>query len=169
MSVSCDERVGLVRTGGRPQKFWYTQSRRGNELLFLILVPYHHHLAASHGTWILTIARESVGGLGLCVSTAGYTSLSRTRTMTWSLSALLCLVVAAVPLVLAGAEQVHLSTGRSVVAGTNDISLASITDVDSFVALTHPSFPAHQVRVKKTEFCDPTVKYVLEQVVVCVH
>lgn len=29
-----------------------------------------------------------------------------------------------------------------------------------YTALTHPRFPAHQVRVKKTDFCDPTVKYV---------
>ena len=33
-------------------------------------------------------------------------------------------------------------------------SLAS----DEFTALTHPRFPNHGVRVKKTSFCDPTVK-----------
>lgn len=27
-----------------------------------------------------------------------------------------------------------------------------------FTTLAHPRFPAHQVRIKKTEFCDPTVK-----------
>ena len=39
-------------------------------------------------------------------------------------------------------------------------ALASVTSQDEFVALTHPRFPAHQVRVKKTPFCDPTVKCV---------
>ena len=36
--------------------------------------------------------------------------------------------------------------------------LASVTSQDAFVALAHPRFPAHQVRVKKSDFCDPTVK-----------
>ena len=39
-------------------------------------------------------------------------------------------------------------------------SLASVTSHDEYLALAHPRFPAHQVRVKKTEFCDPTVKLV---------
>ena len=30
---------------------------------------------------------------------------------------------------------------------------------DSYTALVHPRFPGHRVRVKKTEFCDNTVKY----------
>ncbi|KIJ27001.1 hypothetical protein M422DRAFT_191548, partial [Sphaerobolus stellatus SS14] len=29
---------------------------------------------------------------------------------------------------------------------------------ETFTALKHPSFPAHQVRIKRTDFCDPTVK-----------
>lgn len=33
---------------------------------------------------------------------------------------------------------------------------ASLSPV--FTTLAHPRFPAHQVRIKKTEFCDPTVK-----------
>ncbi|KAF8632022.1 hypothetical protein AX17_004965 [Amanita inopinata Kibby_2008] len=33
--------------------------------------------------------------------------------------------------------------------------LSSLTD--TYVTLSHPSFPYHHVRVKKTEFCDPTV------------
>ncbi|KAM5532725.1 hypothetical protein V8D89_013617 [Ganoderma adspersum] len=36
-------------------------------------------------------------------------------------------------------------------------SLASITSENRYLALEHPRFPAHQVRVKKSTFCDPTV------------
>ncbi|THH33777.1 hypothetical protein EUX98_g464 [Antrodiella citrinella] len=38
-----------------------------------------------------------------------------------------------------------------------DASLASITSEQQYTALTHPRFPHHQVRVKKSSFCDPTV------------
>ncbi|KAI0786433.1 Alpha/Beta hydrolase protein [Abortiporus biennis] len=37
------------------------------------------------------------------------------------------------------------------------IHLSSITSEDVYTALRHPQFPYHQVRVKKTSFCDPTV------------
>ncbi|KAL6306731.1 Alpha/Beta hydrolase protein [Sparassis latifolia] len=37
------------------------------------------------------------------------------------------------------------------------LDLSSIASEDQYTALTHPRFPAHQVRVKKTNFCDPTV------------
>lgn len=37
-------------------------------------------------------------------------------------------------------------------------SLASITSENEYLAMGHPRFPAHQVRVKKSAFCDPTVK-----------
>lgn len=40
------------------------------------------------------------------------------------------------------------------------LHLSSITGDDTFTALRHPRFPAHQVRVKKSNFCDPTVKLV---------
>lgn len=36
-------------------------------------------------------------------------------------------------------------------------SLASITSVDSFTTLSHARFPHHAVRIKKSDFCDPTV------------
>ena len=77
--------------------------------------------------------------------------------MTWFLSALLYFAVALGPLVQTGAQQTHLS-GQRVVAGTSEVDLASITDVESYATLMHPRFPSHQVRVKKTDFCDPTVK-----------
>ncbi|KAI0366349.1 peptidase S10 serine carboxypeptidase [Pilatotrama ljubarskyi] len=35
--------------------------------------------------------------------------------------------------------------------------LSSITSRDEYTALVHPRLPAHRVRVKKTDFCDPTV------------
>lgn len=36
--------------------------------------------------------------------------------------------------------------------------LSSLSSTD-YTALHHPRFPSHQVRIKKTDFCDPTVKY----------
>jgi carboxypeptidase C (cathepsin A) len=35
--------------------------------------------------------------------------------------------------------------------------LSELGSTDDFTALIHPKFPYHQVRIKKTEFCDPTV------------
>ncbi|KAH7930055.1 peptidase S10, serine carboxypeptidase [Leucogyrophana mollusca] len=37
------------------------------------------------------------------------------------------------------------------------VSLASITSEETFTALSHPRFPNHSVRIKKSTFCDPTV------------
>ncbi|CDO74121.1 hypothetical protein BN946_scf185043.g171 [Trametes cinnabarina] len=37
--------------------------------------------------------------------------------------------------------------------------LSSITSRDKFTSLAHPRFPGHRVRVKKSDFCDPTVKF----------
>lgn len=42
----------------------------------------------------------------------------------------------------------------------NTLTLASIKSTDEFTTLIHPDIPGHRVRVKKTNFCDPTVKYV---------
>lgn len=36
-------------------------------------------------------------------------------------------------------------------------SLASLKSVDSFATLSHARFPHHHVRIKKSNFCDPTV------------
>jgi hypothetical protein len=41
----------------------------------------------------------------------------------------------------------------------SDLHLSSITNAHGYVALTHAKYPNHRVRVKKTDFCDPTVKY----------
>ncbi|KAL5531735.1 hypothetical protein ACEPAG_4612 [Sanghuangporus baumii] len=35
--------------------------------------------------------------------------------------------------------------------------LSSVQSTDVFTTLVHPDFPGHQVRIKKTDFCDPTV------------
>ncbi|KAI0751275.1 peptidase S10 serine carboxypeptidase [Daedaleopsis nitida] len=43
------------------------------------------------------------------------------------------------------------------VANVSTRSLASVASQDEFLALSHPRFPVHQVRIKKSEFCDPTV------------
>ena len=44
--------------------------------------------------------------------------------------------------------------------------LSELASTDEFTALVHPKFPYHQVRIKKTKFCDPTVKsasYLMER------
>ena len=38
------------------------------------------------------------------------------------------------------------------------MQLSSVVDEAAFTTLIHPNFPTYQVRVKKTAFCDPTVK-----------
>ena len=38
--------------------------------------------------------------------------------------------------------------------------LSELGSTEEFTTLVHPKFPYHQVRVKKTDFCDPTVKFV---------
>lgn len=35
---------------------------------------------------------------------------------------------------------------------------SAITNTEEFATFGHPKFPGHKVRVKKTNFCDPTVK-----------
>ena len=40
------------------------------------------------------------------------------------------------------------------------LHLSELGSTDEFTSLVHPKFPHHQVRVKKTKFCDPTVKFV---------
>lgn len=42
-------------------------------------------------------------------------------------------------------------------APKSTINLSSIGDSE-YNALTHPGFPNHRVRIKKSNFCDPTVK-----------
>ena len=83
------------------------------------------------------------------------------------------LLVGAALVTLAAAQQAafNLATGPTRGASTRGSSgfpaanltvsprpLASVASRDEFVALAHPRFPAHQVRVKKSDFCDPTVK-----------
>ena len=40
------------------------------------------------------------------------------------------------------------------------LALSSIQSTEQFTTLSHPDLPGHRVRIKKTEFCDLTVKYV---------
>lgn len=46
-------------------------------------------------------------------------------------------------------------------ASTNYVEtmhLSSISSTEKYTVLKHPKHPGHSVRVKKTDFCDPTVK-----------
>lgn len=43
---------------------------------------------------------------------------------------------------------------------TMPMNLAAIASEESFTALSHPRFPQHAVRIKKSTFCDPTVSSV---------
>jgi hypothetical protein len=43
-------------------------------------------------------------------------------------------------------------------APAGPLTLASLHNVDGFTTLAHDRHPGHRVRVKKTDFCDPTVK-----------
>lgn len=43
---------------------------------------------------------------------------------------------------------------------TSTLHLSSVSSVEQFTTLSHPLYPNHRVRVKKSNFCDPTVKYV---------
>ena len=36
--------------------------------------------------------------------------------------------------------------------------LSAVQATETFTTLVHPNFSGHQVRIKKTDFCDPTVK-----------
>jgi hypothetical protein len=48
----------------------------------------------------------------------------------------------------------HNGTAASI---NGRMNLASVPE-ENFVTLGHGHFPSHQVRVKKSNFCDPTVK-----------
>jgi hypothetical protein len=41
------------------------------------------------------------------------------------------------------------------------LSLSSITSINDYIPLSHPDFPGYGIRMKKTEFCDSTVKSVV--------
>ncbi|KAF9246868.1 peptidase S10 serine carboxypeptidase [Melanogaster broomeanus] len=71
------------------------------------------------------------------------------------------------PLVLLGTA-VQAVTQRPLATGNTDASLSSekllqitnlssIQSEESFTALSHPRFPNHAIRIKKSTFCDPTV------------
>ncbi|KAL5531734.1 hypothetical protein ACEPAG_4611 [Sanghuangporus baumii] len=55
---------------------------------------------------------------------------------------------------------IHSSNMRPDVASPFNFTtmhLSSVQSTESFTILMHPSFPNHQVRIKKSDFCDPTV------------
>lgn len=53
------------------------------------------------------------------------------------------------------AAQLQFDTQNAFIA---PLHLSSITSKDAFTTLNHPRFPNHSVRVKKSDFCDSTVK-----------
>lgn len=57
-------------------------------------------------------------------------------------------------------ETAAASVLKSINDGSNLTHLSSIAS-NEFTALSHPRFPNHQVRIKKSNFCDPTVKWVV--------
>ena len=59
--------------------------------------------------------------------------------------------IASVPIV--GSAGIH----HDVVNGTR-LPLAVATSVEAYTTLVNYRFPRHQIRVKKSNFCDPTVK-----------
>ncbi|THG99560.1 hypothetical protein EW026_g2810 [Hermanssonia centrifuga] len=71
------------------------------------------------------------------------------------LAPILCLVSSA--LAQLGGIQYSFVQPTDVNFSIPALHLSSITAEDTFHSLSHPHFPAHQVRVKKTSFCDPTV------------
>lgn len=82
--------------------------------------------------------------------------------MYW-LASLLCLVYISFAPVKSYELQQALDTPLLNIQGSaganhTTILLSSIAAEDGFTVLSLPHFPAHQVRVKKTDFCDPTVK-----------
>lgn len=52
-------------------------------------------------------------------------------------------------------------SGSSQIPDTFNVTtmhLSSVENSNNFMVLAHPRFPNHQVRIKKSDFCDPTVK-----------
>ena len=78
--------------------------------------------------------------------------------------------VVLVPLVciLVNGDQIqHVFNDESVEAthfnyiNNSNFTIMNLSDLelkDEFTMLSHPSFSNYQVRIKKTDFCDPTVK-----------
>ncbi|KAI0092563.1 Alpha/Beta hydrolase protein [Irpex rosettiformis] len=50
-----------------------------------------------------------------------------------------------------------ISSFKHIANVSTSLHLSALAPGDDFITLKHPRFPAHQVRVKKTEFCDSTV------------
>ncbi|OAX40138.1 peptidase S10, serine carboxypeptidase [Rhizopogon vinicolor AM-OR11-026] len=55
------------------------------------------------------------------------------------------------------AKQATFANGTIPNTSTVPEKLASVTSVDSFTTLSHARFPHHTVRIKKSNYCDPTV------------
>lgn len=51
-----------------------------------------------------------------------------------------------------------------VLANTSRPTHLSVVSSDAFTTLTHPKFPKHGIRIRKSSFCDPTVKYTTQSI-----
>lgn len=69
------------------------------------------------------------------------------------------LVLAGLSTVIQG-SQIPFSNGAAFApAGTDGIVPTNLSSIsDSFTVFSHPNFPAQQLRIKRTHFCDRTVK-----------
>ena len=52
------------------------------------------------------------------------------------------------------------STEHNKLLNGTDLKPADIQSVNSYSVLQNDLYPNHRVRIKKSDFCDPTVKYV---------
>lgn len=88
-------------------------------------------------------------------------------TTTMLLISLLCSLTALCWLCLASQQAILANSEGGLefrLREPSDFATAHLSEVhstDHFVALSHPDFPSHGVRIKKTEFCDSTVKCVI--------
>lgn len=64
------------------------------------------------------------------------------------------------------ASQVTFSSVASIPSQQNETRASlhlSALQATEYTTLSHPTFPGHRVRVKKSAFCDPTVKLVINR------
>jgi hypothetical protein len=63
---------------------------------------------------------------------------------------------------LVGATQAFFSTSTNIRENSTftPVGTLEILSESAFTTLAHPAFPAYGVRLKKSQFCDGSVKYV---------
>lgn len=69
--------------------------------------------------------------------------------------------LASVQAVLGTSEHIYSQQNHGSINASDTIADTlhlSALNLDGYTALSHPRFPNHRIRVKKSNFCDPTVK-----------